>query len=347
MNTDLAVQAEEIPWQVDGNVLHGPSRQQATSSWRLLDDVQLQHMPDPRWVVDGVIPERGLVGIYGPSGSCKTTLVAWLLVCVAASIAWFGRGIQRRGNCLYVGAEDVSGWKVRLIAAKIAARLSLSSAIGVVTFPEAIDLRDSESVRRFIDLVQSSGDTFMVIAIDTFAASTPGANENSSEDMTVAITHAQLIRDELKASVLLVHHTNAGGTRERGHSAMRGAADTMIAVTPVDDVIHVECSKQRNGPPFDAIDLKLTPLPEGGCVLRPASDVLPDAELSPAQAKALTALRDAAGVDGITKAAWRSVCGDMAERAFYKAANNLEERHHVVKVGKSNYRPKVSDLTAN
>src|SRR5688572_5812607 len=54
-------------------------------------------------------------------------------------------------------------------------------------------------------------------------------------------------------TVLLIHHTNASGTRERGHSAMRGAADFMIEMRPEDDVVKLECSKMRNGPPFETM----------------------------------------------------------------------------------------------
>jgi len=70
------------------------------------------------------------------------------------------------------------------------------------------------------------------IAVDTYAAATPGASENSSEDTTQAMVHAQSWPDALGVSVILVRHTNTSGTRERGHSAMRGAADAMISLTP-------------------------------------------------------------------------------------------------------------------
>ena len=42
---------------------------------------------------------------------------------------------------------------------------------------------------------------------------------------------------------------------------MRGAADFMIALNPVDDVVLVECSKQRNAPAVARFMLKLTPIP--------------------------------------------------------------------------------------
>ena len=203
---------------------------------------------------------------------------------MATGRPFFGHAVKHKGPVLYVGAEDPAGFKVRLRAAKRAAGLDTQTVIGVYTFPEAIDLLDPAQVGRFEHFLATTAAErkYELIIGDTFAALTPGASENSSEDMTAAMVHAQRWRTSLKATVLLNHHTNATGSRERGHTAMRGAADFMIALTPVDDVVHVESSKQRNGPPFPTITLRLVPGPDGeGVVFRAASDVMADGTLSP------------------------------------------------------------------
>src|SRR5262249_14332938 len=151
---------------------------------------------------------RGLTVIYGPSGGCKTTLEAGIDVALATGRDWFGHPVTQRGASIYVGAEDVSGWKLRLAAAKRAAGLSLGHSVGIFTFPEAIDLRDPVSVGKFIRFCEDGRGCFERVTFDTFAASTPGASENSSEDMTAAIKHAQQIRDTLKVNVNIIHHSN-------------------------------------------------------------------------------------------------------------------------------------------
>jgi hypothetical protein len=89
----------------------------------------------------------------------------------------------------------------------------------------------------------------------------------------------------------------------------------------------------RNGPPFETLTLKLTPVPEGGRVFRLASDVLPGMELSAIQAKALTTLRDVFSADGATKSEWQRTCADIPERSFHRAAKVLQERGLVRQVG--------------
>jgi hypothetical protein len=114
---------------------------------------------------------------------------------------------------------------------------------------------------------------------------------------------------------------------------MRGAADFMIEMRPEDDVVKLECSKMRNGPPFETLTLKLTPVPEGGRVFRLASDVLPSSVLSPTQTKVLTTLADVFSADGATKSEWQRACADVPDRSFHRAAKVLQERGLVKQIG--------------
>jgi hypothetical protein len=304
------------------------------AAWRLLNDVEILALPDPRFLIDGIFQMAGVGVVYAPSGAGKTTFIASTLVSLATGADWYGHKVTHPCASVYVATEDVSGFKVRLRAAKRAARLALDQPIGVYTFPEPIDLRDPGSMARFRAFLQQLEVPFGCVVVDTYAAATPGANENSAEDTTLAMVHAQQWRDALGVTVIIVHHTNATGSRERGHSAMRGAADFMIAMTPVDDVVHVECSKQRNAAPFERIVLKLVPAPDGdGCVLRLRDDVLPSAALSPMQAKVYDALKGTFAADGATKGEWLKVCHDIPERTFYHASKVLSELGYVKQVG--------------
>lgn len=339
---DLTLSEADLRWGWDdGASLAESASETATESraypeaWRTLDDVALMTIPDPSWIIDRVVQERGVGTLYSPPGTGKTTFIASMLVAIATGSDWYGHEVCRPGPCLYVAAEDPSGFKVRLRAAKRAAYLPLESSIGVHTFPEAIDLRDPVSVGLFRSFVKAELPPLRTVVIDTYAAAMPGATENSSEDTTTAMVHAQKLRNDLDVTVILVHHTNAAGSRERGHSAMRGAADFMLAMVPSDDVVAVEASKQRNGESGkELFKLKLVPLPDGeGCVFRLASDVLPSATMTAAQAKIYAVLRDSFGPDGATKTEWQRCCTDVADRTFYHAAKKLAESGYVKAIG--------------
>ena len=70
-----------------------------------------------------------------------------------------------------------------------------------------------------------------LIVIDTFSTASPGANENASEDMSRLIRAGETIRDATGSALMWVHHKNAAGDRERGHTSFRANIDTAIEVT--------------------------------------------------------------------------------------------------------------------
>lgn len=308
------------------------------AAWRLLDDVEVMAIPDPEFLIAGVLPRRAVGALVAPPGVGKTTLAVSIAVALATERDWFGHRVCHRGATVIGAAEDPGGLKLRLRAKKQADRLPLDRPLGIYTFPECVDLRDPVSVVRFSDFLGrafDNGDTSReLLIIDTYAASMPGANENASEDTTTAMLHAQRWRDQLGLTVLLIHHTNASGTRERGHSAMRGTADFMIEMRPEDDIVKLENSKMRNGPQFDTLALKLVPVAEGtGCVFRLASDVLPNSGLSATQTKVLAALTDVFSAEGATKSEWQRTCAEVPERSFHRASKTLQERGIVKQVG--------------
>lgn len=304
--------------------------------WRLLNDVDVMQLPDPEWLVDGVIPRKGVAVIVGASGSGKTTLAAGLLVHIATGRSWFSHRIRHRGNSVYVAAEDPSGFKSRLAAAKGAASLTLSSSVGIYTFPDTIDLLDAGSVGAFTSFLQSKDlAPLECVVVDTFASVTPGAQENDSAVMTQAMSAARSWVRELGVSVIILHHTNAAGSRERGHSSMRGDADAMMLVDVVDDITNIECWKERNAAPFETIQLKLTPIDGAGCVFRFAGDVAPTGELSGPQLRALRVLSDGFPAEGATATNWQKACevAQISNSTFWRVIKVLTEQGFVRKSG--------------
>ena len=286
-----------------------------------------------------MIPQDARVCVYAPPNTAKTTLLAGLAVSIATGRDWFGHAVKRQGGVIYVASEDVNGFKVRLEAAKLQARLSPSAVAGVYTFTEGLSLLDPVSVSLFVEYVREAvrrdGIPLVCVVIDTLSGSMPGANENAIEAMGLAMSHAKQIMTDLGVTVILSHHTNAGGSRERGHTVVRGECDTMIALEPVDDVVKVENNKQRNGSWFPAFELRLTALGKS-VVLRPAKDVVaPFGALSEHQRRALTVLRDTFTAEGPTKTEWlkASTATGMSESTFWRASKELLERNYVTPAG--------------
>jgi len=78
------------------------------------------------------------------------------------------------------------------------------------------------------------------------------------------------LREEFGAAVLIVHHTGWDGARERGHSAQRGAADTVMLLERAHkddsltrDPVRLRCLKQKDAAEFEDIDVIAQPVPLG------------------------------------------------------------------------------------
>jgi hypothetical protein len=213
-------------------------------TWTIIHASELKNLPTVSWLVRGEIPEKGLTVIYGPSGVGKSFLSLDYALTVAQS-----------RTVVYVAAEGESGYSIRVSAwcqhnDKREGKLYLC-----LGSPNMMDDADLES---FIAVIASMSPAMVIV--DTLAMAMIGGDENSARDMGKVILASRVIQREADCAVVLVHHTNKGGTVERGSGALRGAADSMIRVTGDDDIILVESTKSKDSAPFDTRYMKLLPV---------------------------------------------------------------------------------------
>ena len=74
--------------------------------------------------------------------------------------------------------------------------------------PETLNLLDRKAVADFVEQYRELQPRMVVV--DTLARSLPGGDENSATDMGLVIEACESIQRALGATVLLVHHVNAG-----------------------------------------------------------------------------------------------------------------------------------------
>jgi RecA-family ATPase len=117
----------------------------------------------------------------------------------------------------------------------------------ITWYLDSVDLRDEGGVdallgeleRRFPsrpeliddDVVDFGGMDLKLVVFDTLSRNFGGQDENASAAMTSFITGLEIFTRKHDATVLTVHHTNALGERERGHSSLKGAMDVALHCT--------------------------------------------------------------------------------------------------------------------
>ncbi len=259
----------------------------------LLDAAGLDAITEPAPLIDGLIHVDSLIWVQGKPTSGKSFLVLDWAGCVGAGDKWQGYP-TRRGEVLYLIAEGVSGIKQRVRAWEHSAGHRMA---GVHFLPVAVQSADPA---QWTALCRLAGELRPAMTIlDTQARVTVGLDENSSQDMGVFVDRIEQLRAAAGGAIVVVHHQGRDGEHLRGSSALDGAAETVIRVKKEDDRITVDCVKQKNGPEFDPITVRLVSY-EMSAILSP---IEPGASVqigTPAIRKMISTWWDSDGTDWVS-----------------------------------------------
>lgn len=237
--------------------------------------------PPPTWIVKGVVPDAELIVLYGESGSGKSFIALDLAAAIARGIQWRGHRV-RQGRVVYVAAEGAGGFRNRVAAYCLHNGIAPADVpIGVISAAPNLLMKDD--ALDVCKAIKAWGPCDLVV-IDTFAQTTPGANENAAEDMGKALSHCKGIRKAVGAPVLLVHHSGKDAARgARGWSGIKAAADAELEVSKAASGRLLRTTKQKDGDDGLAwgFDLQILPIGEDVDGDPITSCVVVEAELPP------------------------------------------------------------------
>jgi len=211
-----------------------------------------------QWLVKGFLPKAQLAVLFGESGAGKTFAVLDIVLAIVRGLPeWRGHKVKP-GRVVYIVAEGAGGFQTRLQA--YAGRHGVDLAelnLGVIADAPNLLAHDDKLVAKQI---AASGGADLIV-VDTFAQATPGANENSGEDMGKALAHCRRLHVATGALVLLVHHSGKDAARgARGWSGLKAAADAEIEVLRDGDHRSVRLSKLKDGQEGQELPFKLVPV---------------------------------------------------------------------------------------
>jgi RecA/RadA recombinase len=186
------------------------------------------------WLIKGVLPRAKLGILFGASGSGKTFVALDLAFSVARGIAWRTRRTMR-ARVVVIAAEGGSGLGKRGQAYAQHHGFDLRTVHDLHIITAAPNFLDGDDISEVIAEIKNLGEVDLII-IDTLAQVTPGANENTSEDMGRALGNINLLHDATGAMNLAVHHAGKDLSKgSRGWSGIKAAADVQIEVLRHED----------------------------------------------------------------------------------------------------------------
>lgn len=333
------------------------------------------------WIVKGLVPGNSFGAVVGPPGCGKSFLVldlAWAISVLAISegedARWFGCRTRPVG-VVYIAAEGTGGFSKRIEALIRRYKIDDLGRYPFVLYPTGMNLcapdADTKPLAEELKAISERmmarmGVPLGLIVVDTLNRVMAGGDENASEDMGAFIRNCGTLQQAAGgATVVPVHHMNAAGTRERGHSSLRGALDFMLEVERTEAGNTWKVAKQKDesdGKVFSfalsstAIGLDEDGDPITSCLVEPEEaprSALPPRRVLPKQAvNALTILwrfcEDAGQVRQafghrqvcVTVGAWQAECGrqslvapgsppDTLRKAFQRAFDTLRADNRI------------------
>ena len=192
----------------------------------------VDHIPDPVWLLAGIIPEDAYCIMYAPETSFKTFLALDMALSVASGFPlgpsqFSDAEICSPGPILYITGEGlgnirkrVEGWEKIHNAGRPVQGFNLFSPT-----PKLTD--DIDSLCEFIG---SANQDYKLIIIDTISRTMQGLNENAQENASAFTGLADALRTVGQGtSVLALHHVNKEGGI-RGSGVFVGDADVVLRV---------------------------------------------------------------------------------------------------------------------
>jgi hypothetical protein len=274
--------------------------------WSDLDHVEVR----ADWLAQDLMFCGDTGMFYGASGSGKSFLAVDMGLAIARGSMFLGKRTLQ-GGVIYQAGEGGKGLVKRLVAYRQHHNL-YAVQLPFVLLPEAVDMfGDGEAVQAFIAecLTQAAAMPcpLRAIFIDTFSTASLGANENDSADMGRMLKAGEMIAKATGAALIWVHHKNAAGDRERGHTSLRANIDTAMEVVRDEGSNRrtVRLAKLKDGEDGITLAFELQPVTIGedahgvpitSCVIAPAAapvSTRAKARLSAGQARYMRALEQA------------------------------------------------------
>ena len=207
-------------------------------------DLAAEPVPDRRWLIDTLLPARGLSVVFGYPGAGKSTALRNLAVTVARESGyWMGRRLLHGGPVGYLALDESDRHAVAEDFRRMGGPNALHVHVGPLEPPKPLHLLDA--------MLEAFRPRLMIVdTLASFASNVESSNDNAQ--MTRALIPLQERAQRFDTHLMLVSHPSKGNAdRPSGALAIEAKVDLVLqyAAEPDDDGGRrwVRTTKGRNG----------------------------------------------------------------------------------------------------
>lgn len=165
---------------------------------------QLDTIPPPSWLIDGVMNDNALAVIAGKFGTYKSFISVSWACSIATGVPWLDHDVITPGPVVYIAAEGASGMRFRIEAwESVYHRGQKVPDDRLVVVGGAVNLRVGADVDA-IDALCTEVAPRMVVW-DTLHRCAPGVEENSNTEMGLVVATLDGLRERHNCTQLVNH----------------------------------------------------------------------------------------------------------------------------------------------
>ncbi|WP_292325675.1 AAA family ATPase [Mesorhizobium sp.] len=287
---------------------------------KILSYADMKDLPEPAWLIDGLIQENTTALMFGKSNSFKSFLAIDIALSVASHRPWHSHEVlpdfdnsHALPTVLIVATEGGNGVGRKRIPAWYDHHNVPEAERTAFLYPREIRLDVADDVTALIDAVDKAEfsqhpmsyyPAFQLIVIDIFGGSMAGSE---IEDKTArAWVHGiqRILRETGVAVLVVAHAPYQDDSRIRGHSHFWGSFDTRLKVEGDKGAMTATLTVERHKDADSAGSWGFRLTPSGGSLVPEMDSTITAARkqsLSPKNRAALIALDDALQASGVRK----------------------------------------------
>ena len=221
------------------------------------------------WLIKNLVERNGVVILAGEKQAGKTFAALDMGMKVARGLPYGGKK-TRQGVVIHIAIEDGRGVRMRAEGYRRFNEISPDQDIPYIIMDREFSLMSDDSVDKLIAEARAWAEYYdmpvELIIIDTWSVATEGLNEIDGAEVGKVLARINRLKDETRATICLVHHMNASGSRVRGHTSIEANVSNVIEIKaamtvpdnrrdqprPILDakgrhVRHVTLTKNKNG----------------------------------------------------------------------------------------------------
>ena len=291
---------------IDGELRSGEAAEDPNIYATLSLD-ELEDLPPPTYLIDGILPEHGLTFVYGDPGAGKSFIAIDMALRIAFGMDWHGAPAKQTG-VLYIAGEGKHGLGKRVKGWRKEHGLEGADA-PFKLLPVAVHMLDKPSVdklKRTITAVCAEvGFDVGLTIIDTVSRAIPGQDENKQDVMSLFVDGCADLNNFTNGAVIGVHH--AGKDKDkgmRGSTVLLGGCEASIRVSKDEQTVTLNVEKQKDDEEADPIYMQMKKVEWASGLDKPHSTLVPERSNPPTTIKQTISKRQADEIFGVIADAW-------------------------------------------